>query len=248
MNRLTTFIAEDEELARTKLREALLSRADLSLVGEAPNGETAVREIERLRPQLLLLDVQMPGMNGFEVVRALSYTPQVIFTTAYDQYAIKAFEVHSLDYLLKPYSRERLYEAIDRALEIDSHSSPQFAQQIAALLKDVRAPERLACQKKGEIYFVAPTEVVWFEAVDTLTFVHTAGDRLRINRTLNELETELEPAGFIRAHRAALVNLKFVRKLTPRFNGSYEITVEHCPQPLPLSRRQGQKVKQRFGW
>jgi DNA-binding LytR/AlgR family response regulator len=245
---LTSFIVEDEELARAKLRSGLARRADVSVIGEAADGETAVRELEKRRPDLVFLDVQMPGMSGFDVLRSLSFTPQVIFTTAFDQYAIKAFELHSVDYLLKPYTEDRLNQAIDRALELQARSAQPSAEQLRTFLERVQPPDKLACHKRGEIYFIAPDDVVWFESVDTLTMVHTATDKLRINRTLNELERVLEHCGFIRAHRAALVNLKYVRKLTPLFNGSFEITVEHCSQPVSLSRRQAQKVRQRFGW
>jgi DNA-binding LytR/AlgR family response regulator len=245
------YIADDEELARAKLRRALAARNDVAVIGEADNGETAVREIERLHPEILLLDVQMPGLNGFEVLRSLRHRPKVIFTTAHDHYAIEAFEVHSVDYLLKPYSRERLYRALDRALAETSAPARDLERRLHQLLEaaaGVAAPQRLACQKKNEIYFVSPAEIVWIESADTLTFVHTASDRFRVHRTLDQLERDLQRSGFVRAHRSALVNLEFIRKVGPTAEGGLELTVESLARPLPLSRRRARELRAKLGW
>jgi two-component system LytT family response regulator len=246
---LTTFIAEDEELARAKLRAALESRREIALVGEAADGGAALRAIEQLKPRLLLLDVQMPVLDGFEVVRRLTYAPQVIFTTAYDQYAIRAFEVRSIDYLLKPYPKERLYEALDRALEQERLGrAAQTDVRLQRLLRELQGPPQLACKRRGDIYLVKPQDVIWIESADTITFVHTQTEKLQIGRTLDELEHELAGAGFFRARRAALVNLNYVRKLTPMFNGNYEMTLEHADHPISVSRRRGRELQEKFGW
>jgi len=244
---VATFIAEDEELARSKLRRALETRRELHIVGEAGDGDTAVRLVNQLRPALLFLDVQMPGRDGFEVVRALDYAPAIIFTTAHDAYALRAFEVHSLDYLLKPYGNTRLQAAVDHALGRLAPTA-EMAAQLSALLHTLRSPDRLACKKREAIHLVRPDEIVWIESADTITFVHTATDKLQINRTLDQLEHDLVGAGFVRTHRAALVNLSFVQRIAPLFNGNFEVHLEHVAQPVPLSRRQARTLKERFPW
>ena len=246
---LPTVIVEDEEPARRKLRRALQTRPELQVVGEAADGDTAVQLINELRPALLFLDVQLPGRDGFEVLRALQCAPGIIFTTAHDAFALRAFEVHSVDYLLKPYSTVRLHTAIDHALARLA-PQPDRSAQLHALLQALppRAPERLACRKREAIVLIRPADIVWLESADTLTFVHTADDKLQINQTLDRLEKSLAGAGFVRTHRAALINLAFVRHIAPLFNGSFEMHLTHVVHPVPLSRRQARLLKERFPW
>ncbi len=271
---LSVFIADDEPLARRRLRRALAAFPEFSVVGEAGDTAAALAEIERLRPRLLLLDIQMPGGGGLEIARRLSYRPRIIFCTAFDQYALDAFAVHALDYLLKPWTRERLRAALARALELEGQAPAEadaaWGDSLRRLLETWQAPRRLACHGPGGVFFLAPDDVVWFEAVDTLTRVHAvaAADdapetraphearpaaparrpRLQIARTLDQLEAELGGLGFFRAHRAALVNLRYLRRVAPLFNGNGELTLEHFPQPVPLSRRRASALREKFPW
>jgi two-component system, LytTR family, response regulator len=227
-------IADDEPLARERLRTLLAAETDVVLLRECGDGPAAVAAVRELRPDLLFLDVQMPGLDGFGVLRALDgddALPEIVFVTAYDRYALQAFEVHALDYLLKPFTRRRFGEAMEhvlRRLELREGRGP--APGVAALLDALRAererPDRIAVRGSRGVHFVKPDEIVWVEAEGNYVKLHTgAGDHL-LRSTLKEVEARLGSHRFVRVHRSALVNQDRIRRLEPWFHGEFVVVLE----------------------
>jgi DNA-binding LytR/AlgR family response regulator len=272
-----TVIVDDEKPARDRLRRLLGEHADFDLVGEATDATAAAALIDRERPDLCFLDVQMPEGDGFEVLRRIRHRPRVIFTTAYDRYAVPAFEVNSLDYLLKPFSRERFAAAIDRARTALASGAAPAPAEILRLLEEIRAgiapppgsprpeppaaprpapppgagpaaPLRIPVRRAAKIVLLDPGEILWFEAEETVVFARTTDARLLVERTLNELEEQLG-AAFFRAHRSCLVNVSRIAEILPGEGGAGRI-VMNDPQKtvLPLSRRQARLLRDIIPW
>lgn len=210
----TVFIAEDEPLARELLRDAVYAHPGLRLAGEAADGASALAQIEQIRPDVVFMDIQMPEMTGLEVLKRLSWTPAIVFTTAYDQYAVTAFELNAVDYLLKPFTRARFDAAVARLLE-----APGPAREIvdAALDQAVRrAPgrlERILVRDRGQIFPLAAQEIAYLRADSKYTAIAARGRTFLVRIGISELETQLDPARFMRVHRSALVNLDFVESM-----------------------------------
>jgi DNA-binding LytR/AlgR family response regulator len=247
---MNVLLVDDEELARARLRELLADIDDVEVVGEAENGLRAVELIQELTPDVVVLDIQMPGMNGFEVIESLSEIPLVIFATAYDEYAIKAFEVNSIDYLLKPVTRERLSEAMERARSL-LERSPALKEEVAKLAGVVRsrAVDRLPVTKGKKIILVNTDEIVWIGASDNLVFVHTDRDKYLINATMAELEDRLKHGAFFRSHRSSLVNLNHIREIVPWFGGKYKIVMDDAgATELTLSRARARSLRDILPW
>lgn len=209
----TVFIAEDEPLAREVLRDAIYGHAGLRLVGEAADGAAALAQINALRPDVVFLDIQMPEMNGLEVLKRLSCTPHIVFTTAYDQYAVTAFELHAVDYLLKPFTRARFDAAVARVLDLEP-AQPAPDTMGEALAQAVqRAPgrlERILVRDRGRIFPLSLNEIEYMKADSKYTAIAARGQTFLVRIGISELEAQLDPARFIRIHRSALVNLDFV--------------------------------------
>src|SRR5215207_2981602 len=215
---LRSLIVDDEPLARELLRSMLSVHDDVEVVGEAGSGRAAVEAVREIEPDLMFLDVQMPGLDGFEVLQALGAErlPEVVFVTAYDQYALKAFEVHALDYLLKPFTRRRFAEAMEHVLDRLALRQGGFEPGVAALLDALRAererPDRIAVRTGRGVHFVKPEEVSWVEAEGNYVRLHTPGGTHLVRGTLKEVEARLGPRRFVRVHRSALVNLDRIRR------------------------------------
>lgn len=248
-------VIDDEKPARDRLKRLLAAHADFRIVGEAADAEAAVRLIDETTPDLCFLDVQMPEGNGFDVLERVRHVPHVVFVTAYDHYAVPAFEVRSLDYLLKPVGRERFAEALDRARERIDAAGP--ARRILDELDELRRsvgrggvtappPDRISARRGSRILLLDPEEIVWFEAEDTLVFARTAGGRFLVDRTLSDLERQLE-GQFFRAHRGCLVNLGRIAEIRPADAGACTIV---CPGAgtVALSRRQARRLREIFRW
>lgn len=249
-------VIDDEKPAREKLKRLLSAHADFEVVGEASDADSAVELIDALGPDLCFLDVEMPEGNGFDVLRRVRTIPNVIFTTAYDRYAVQAFDVRSLDYLLKPFGRRRLEQALDSAREaLRSKSAPseRMLQLLEGLERDgptSSAPElvRISARKGSRIVVLAPSEVLWFEAEETLVFALTARGRFLVERTLADLESKLGEQ-FFRSHRGYLVNMAQIAEILPGDAGTFEIVPRSVPDArLPLSRRQARKLKELIPW
>ena len=246
---IRVLIVDDEELARARIRGLLEAFDDIECVGEAENGLKAVERIRDLKPDLVFLDIQMPGMDGFEVLAALDDVPLVIFATAYDEYALKAFEVNSIDYLLKPIEKERLASAVERARELLSGDDlGREIERIAGLVR-TRGVDRLPVQKGKKIILVDHADIVWIEASEGLVFVHTRDHRLLANTTMAELEARLDPATFFRTHRSSIVNLNHVVEIVPWFGGKYKVVVDDAGRSeVVLSRARARALRAIFPW
>jgi two-component system LytT family response regulator len=243
-------IADDETPARERLKRLLANIEDVELIGEAADGSQAVELIEREQPDLVLLDIQMPGLDGFGVLEALEEPPPIVFVTAYDEYAIRAFEVNALDYLLKPFSRERLEQAIHRAQE--AHAEEQdFASRLAPLLESLASQghylTRLAVRGRNRIRVLNVDAVDWIGVDNEQTVVHVGSEAYPIRRTLTDLEARLDPARFFRAHRSAIVNLDRVKEIVPWFKGSHKLRLTSGAE-VELSRAQARALRNLLGW
>jgi len=208
-------IVDDEELARKLLREYLSAYEDVEVVAECANGFEAVKAVTDLKPDLLLLDIQMPRLNGFEVLELIGREAGVIFVTAYDQYALRAFDVHAVDYLLKPVSEERLQEALERARSRLASKSPVVAPtQLSALARPAGAHlERVAIRDGANVNVIPVSKIDYVEAQDDYVCFHAEGKRFLKQQTLAEIETSLDPAQFVRIHRSYILNIDRLAKL-----------------------------------
>jgi len=211
----TVFFAEDEPLARDVLRDAIYAHPGLRLVGEAADGASALERIGLLRPEVVFMDIQMPEMTGLEVLRRLDYLPQIVFTTAYDQYAVTAFELHAVDYLLKPFTRARFADSVARLLEGGAQEADRSGLE-DALLRATTGParlERILVRDRGRIFPLAVGEIAYMKADSKYTVIAARGQHFLVRIGISELESQLDPRRFIRVHRSALVNLDFVESM-----------------------------------
>lgn len=239
---LRALVVDDEPLARERLRNFLTSEPGVSVIGECQNGEDAVIAVRRDSPNLLFLDVQMPGLNGFEVLQRLNGAAPaaVIFTTAHDQYAVKAFEIHAVDYLLKPFDRERLRVALERArARATAPRSDDLQTKLAAMLEDMKAgakqPERIPVKSNGKVTFVRIPDIDWIGSADNYVELHVGSHSHLIRETMNSVATRLPPEQFVRISRTSIINLSRVKELQPLFHGEYTVTLTTGAR-LTLSR------------
>ena len=247
---MRVLIVDDEAPARDRLKRLLAHIEGVELIGQAEDGLRAVELIEREQPDLVLLDIQMPGLDGFGVIDALEEPPPVVFVTAYDEYAIRAFEVNALDYLLKPISRGRLEKAIRRAREARAEErdlTSRLAPLLESLASQGRYLTRLAVRDRNRIRVLDAEKVDWLDVEDERTFVHVAGEAYPIRRTLTELEARLDPARFFRAHRSTIVNLDRVVEVIPWFKGSHKLRLTTGAE-VDLSRAQARALRKILGW
>jgi DNA-binding LytR/AlgR family response regulator len=249
---IRTLIVDDEKLARDRLSGFLKNMNGIEVVGQASNGVEAVRLIEEEKPDLVLLDVQMPGLDGFGVLNAIKHRPQVIFATAFDEYAIRAFEVQAIDYLLKPISRSRLSESVRRVeARLADHTPASDVREIVRALeaKDRRYVAQVPVHKGKQILVLPTDDVYWLEVEYRLVYAYTASDRYMTSFTLKDLEERLDPEVFFRAHKSRLVNLNHVRAIVPWFGGRFKLVMRN-PQSseVELSRAQARVLRRRMRW
>jgi two-component system, LytTR family, response regulator len=249
--RIRAVIADDETLARKFIRRMLKEEPDVEIVGECANGKEAVSLIRSEKPDLIFLDVQMPEKDGFAVLQSIPELPEIIFTTAYEQYAIRAFELHALDYLLKPFDQARFRDAIKHAKErLRSARDKDVRRQIDALLQSVekkpRYLERLVIRSGGRISFLSTDEINWIEADDKYVHLHTSKINPMVRQTLNAMEAQLDPKKFKRIHRSAIVNVARIKELQPMFNGEYSVLLEDGTK-LTLTRSYKDKLFELLG-
>jgi two-component system LytT family response regulator len=230
MEKIRALIVDDEPLAREGIRKRLAQEPDIAVIGECSNGRQAVTAIERDSPDLVFLDVQMPKLDGFGVIAAIGARrmPQVVFVTAYDEHALRAFEVHALDYLLKPIDGARFLEALGRARS--SIRGHELQEQLQALLASIQTEKRylarLSIKTGGRILFLSVDEIDWIEAADNYVLLHAGRDAHMLHTTMNSLEDRLDPGAFLRIHRSTIVNLQRIKELYPMFHGEYRVILK----------------------
>lgn len=246
MNLLRILIVDDEALARDRLRSLLRREPDLEIIGECANGEEALAAIRVGAPDLVFLDMQMPGGDGLQVVARLpeDRRPAIVFATAHDRYAVDAFDVAAVDYLLKPFDLDRLRLALQRARDyLQARVAPRSAA--AGESVEPRRADRLAVRTDGRIVFLRLNEIIRVEADDNHVVLHLATGRLTLRDTLTALEARLDPALFVRVNRSTLVQIDQVKELQPALHGDYTILLRDGTR-LPLSRNLSGKLKAVF--
>lgn len=246
-------IVDDEPLARERIRTLLRKEPDIEVAAECGDGSRAVTAIEKHRPDLVFLDVQMPAADGFDVVEAIGaeQMPAVIFVTAYDKYALRAFDVHALDYLLKPFDRARFRESLERArAQIRRARDGEVSERLLALLGSIRAKqqhrERLVVREGGRIFFLRAEEIDWIEAAGNYLRLRAGRHSHLIRETMAGIEAQLDPAKFARIHRSTIVNLDRVRELLPGPHGDSTLLLRDGTR-LTLSRTFRTRFDERFG-
>ncbi|MDQ1610693.1 MAG: two-component system, LytTR family, response regulator, partial [Pyrinomonadaceae bacterium] len=246
-------IVDDEPLARERIKRFLADERDLELVGECAAGREAVAAIHALRPDLVFLDIQIPELDGFGVVKAVGVAemPAVIFVTAYDRYALQAFDVNALDYLLKPYNHERFRKAVERArAQLSNGAKGELNERLLSLLENfktepMRHLERLMIKSSGRVFFLRADELDWIEAEGNYLRLHAGKESHLLRETMNRLASKLDPDKFLRIHRSTLVNIERIKELQPLFSGDYVVILRDGKQ-LTLSRSYRDKLLELF--
>jgi two-component system LytT family response regulator len=245
--RLKIVIVDDEPLARRTLRRLARRDADVEVVAECRNGWEAVEAVREQKPHIVFLDVQMPELDGFDVLELFGDAPPVIlFVTAYDQYALRAFEVNAVDYLLKPFSDDRFAKALARAKEVARRESADARLRVARLTAAHRAAvRRFMVRTGGRVVFLKASEIDWIEAADYYARLHTGGHSYLVRESMNELETSLDAGQFVRVHRSAIVNLDRVKEMRPLFRGEQMLVLRDGTE-IRMSRSRREELESRF--
>ena len=252
---LSVLVVDDEPLARTRLKRMLGDLGGIEVVGEAGSVAEAAPLVDALAPDLIMLDVQMPGEDGFALLEHVRHRPVVVFVTAFDHYAVRAFETHAVDHLLKPFRAERLAAAIQHArtrLANPDELARQLHEMLASVAAARTAPsdrlERFTVRIGNRQLILRADDVLWFGAEDKLVFAATATDRHYVNFTLDELERRLEPSRFVRVHRSAIANLDHAAALHPGFAGTWRLQMKDAGRTeVPVSRSRARQLRERLG-
>jgi two-component system LytT family response regulator len=245
--KITIMIVDDEELARTRIRQLVQKDPDLEIISECSNGTLALEALPVKKPDVLLLDIQMPGLDGFGVLKKLNAAsiPLIIFVTAFDEFAVRAFDLNACDYLLKPFKAKRFEEAMLRAKNaLRNRDQKQWLERTSSLLESLagnsRFLENFAIKDRGRILFVKSPEVDWIEAQDNYVRLHCGKETYLIRQKIGALQQELNPARFARVHRGAIVNVERIRELQQWFHRDYRIVLrDGTVVPLGRSYREG---------
>jgi len=253
MSRIRTLVVDDEPIARERVLSLLQQEEDVEVVGECGDGAQAVAAIQHQVPDLIFLDVQMPGVDGFGVIEAIGpeKMPTVVFVTAYDEYALRAFEVHALDYLLKPFGRDRFRQTLTHArAHLERRRAGDLGRRLLALVNDIKpeAPklDRLIVKSGGRVFFLRTGDLDWIEAAGNYVRLHLGDESHLFRETMNRMESRLDPKHFVRIHRSRIVNTERIKELQPWFNGEYVIVLRNGAR-LPLSRGYRDKLQEQLG-
>jgi two-component system LytT family response regulator len=249
MKTIRTLIADDESLARSRLKRLLKTAPQIEVIGECANGKDTIAAVERLAPDALFLDIQMPEMNGFQVLEHLSAgkLPYIVFVTAYDQYALRAFEVYALDYLLKPFNEERILRSVKRLREkFEDKHKQDLNQKIASLLNEIQsAPQflhRLMIRNGQRTEFIKVREIRWIESEKKCARIHCAAGSHFVSHSIQDLESKLDPVMFLRIHRSVIVNLNFVKEIQNDSAGKRKKVILQEGKELLIGRTFQQQV------
>ena len=257
-DKIKTLIVDDEPHARATLRLLLQAAPDIELVGECKDGFAAIKAIKKTKPDLIFLDVQMPEMNGFEMLNKLNphEFPCVVFVTAYDRYALKAFEINALDYLLKPFDDDRFETTLQRAKsQIKEKEVNNLSGRLNAMLENYENEQglqqkylnRLSIKSGGRIFFINVLEIDWIEAADQYVQLHVGNKTHLLRESMSKLEKNLDPEKFCRIHRSTIVNIENIKDLEPISTGDYNVTLKDNTK-LKLSRNRREVLQKTIGW
>jgi two-component system, LytTR family, response regulator len=247
--KIRTLIVDDEALARERLRQLLEENPEIEIIGECSDGQEAVATLEKERADLVFLDIQMPELDGFGVLEAIRVEPMpvIVFVTAHDQFALRAFEVHAVDYLLKPFDRERFATALNHALEqVKQRGRSGITEKQSAVLAELNPPkpaERLAVKTGGRVFLIKVQDLDWIEAAHNYVELHVNKQTHLLRDTLNAIEARLPPDKFVRISRSVIVNIERIKELQPLFYGEYTVILANGTR-LTLSRRYRDKLQQ----
>jgi two-component system, LytTR family, response regulator len=250
---LRVLIIDDEPRARSFIRKLLLDHPSVEIAGECANGYEAIRAIKAIKPDLIFLDVQMPELDGFAVLEQLrpEEVPAVIFVTAYDQYALRAFEEHALDYLLKPFDQERFFRTLQHAKRRIGEQKNVQRATITQLLDNERRRstyfKRITVKRNGRMLLLRAQDIEWIEAEDNYVLLHSGKDSYILRQTLSNIEGRLDPDNFIRVHRGAIVNIEALKEVQPGFSGAYGLELKSGTK-LRLSRSYRERFFEKFGY
>lgn len=247
---MRAFLIDDEPLALRRLERMIRETGEVEVVGWSSDPVDALDQVHRMRPDVLFLDIEMPGLNGFELLRQLDPQPLVVFTTAYNQYALKAFEVNSVDYLLKPVEREQLDRALRKVERNLGGPRPDLNGVLRQLLemKKPAYPDRVPSKIGEKVEFVDLSRITHFFAEDKMTFAATEAKNYLIDSPIAELESKLDPERFFRVHRSTLVNLRFVHELYPYFTGRMLLRLKDAKRTeVTVSRDRVKPLKEKLG-
>ena len=248
MKEFRTLVIDDERLAREELKSVLSEILEINVIGEAQNGDEALKLIKSETPDLIFLDINMPEMNGFEMLKKLDEIPKVIFVTAYDEYALKAFEVNALDYLLKPIDPERLAEAIEKLKkESDEEFESSLNPKLDRSSRTLSVEDRVFIKDGEKCYFVQLADVRMLESDGNYVKVYFDKNRPLILRSLNSFEEKLDPEHFFRANRKFIVNINWIEKVENWFNGGLQVELKSGDK-IEVSRRQAIRFKELFSF
>ena len=243
MKTFKTLIIDDERLAREELKLLLKDYHEIELIGEGKNAEEGIQLIKELKPDLIFLDVSMPGMNGFEMIRQLDEIPRVIFVTAYDEYAIKAFEVNALDYIMKPVDPDRLKDAVQKLMSSDEDFDSSRSQLPDRKGRFLTVNDRVFIKDGEKCWFIELSKVRMLESEGNYVKVHFDNFRPLVLRSLNSFEDRLDPEHFFRANRKFIINLQWVSKVENWFNGGLQVELREG-EKIEVSRRQAIRFKE----
>jgi two-component system LytT family response regulator len=253
MSKIRTMVVDDEPVARERMVGLLQQEKDIELVGEYADGQQAVSAIQAQHPDLVFLDVQMPACDGFGVIEQVGpdRMPAVVFVTAYDEYALKAFEVHAIDYLLKPFGRDRFQQTLQHAREhLERRRAGDLGRRLLALVQDIKPEptklDRLVVKSGGRVFFLRTDEIDWIEAAGNYVRLHLSEDSHLFRETMNNMESRLDARRFVRIHRSRIVNTDRIKELQPWFNGEYVVVLQNGTR-LTLSRGYREKLQERLG-
>ena len=237
MKTYTTLIIDDERLAREEVRRALASYSEFEIVGEANNAEKALDLIEESQPDIIFLDIHMPGKSGFDLLEELTTVPEVVFTTAYDQYAVQAFEVNALDYLVKPLREERFAKTMERVKQ-------GLKKRDEEKEKPLDVHQKIFIKDGEKVFFIPLAEIRYIESMENYARLYFGTEKAMIKRSLNHLEEKLDPNVFFRANRSQIINTEYIKDIHPYFNNKLQIVLS-SGETVEVSSRQSVKFKKR---
>jgi two-component system, LytTR family, response regulator len=242
--KISCLVIDDEQLARDLLMEFLESFPDIEVLGQSSKGNEAVADINRQKPDLIFLDVQMPGMTGFEVLEKIAHEPYVIFTTAYDQYAIQAFEKNAVDYLLKPLDEERFKLAVNRAVARIQAEQKSYDELIQNVKVGQEYDTHVFVQKSEKLINLPVEDIIYLEASGDYTVLNTKGDQYLSSSGIGKLEEKLNPDMFIRIHRSTIINLNYLKEIEKHFNGGMIVKMQ-SGKSFPVSRTYAKLIRKK---